>query len=346
MTKTKDQTKTTAEPQRRKQVEKQPDKAEWLHPLLQLQRAAGNQAVARLLKSQSHFRSGPGTNHSGGEQSALRSQFQAHSSEVARQSVGVQRKSIELSKPTDAAEKEADEVARKVVDRHPAQIRETGGMVNRQGEGSAKTTKEFQSRLESSKGGGQSLDDSTRREMESRMGADFSNVKIHTGREAQHMSEDINAKAFTHGPDIFLRQGEFSPNSWAGKELLAHELTHTVQQQGGSRFDGDGINRAELGSNTLRPPIQNHDSRGLPAIQRKEKADPAPDITDSEVTAAIAWATNTKVNLGKEAIHELQGAFGAAVTGAYDEATVRAVFARQREWQPKGAISNAGKATR
>lgn len=151
--------------------------------------------------------------------------------EAHGQLLGIQKKSLEVSSPIDADEREADEVARKVVGGEQAEIHGTGGTINRQGEGSAETTSEFQSRLENSKGKGQSLDEATRREMESRMGADFSRVKVHTGVEAHDLSASISAKAFTYGSDLYFNSGEYQPASTEGKQLLAHELTHTLQQR-------------------------------------------------------------------------------------------------------------------
>jgi hypothetical protein len=152
--------------------------------------------------------------------------------EVHNQLLAIQKKSLEVSDPNDADEKEADTIARKVMSGESVQIHGAGSTINRKGKGSAETTPEFQSQLESSKGGGQSLDDSTRSEMESKMGADFSGVKIHTGSNAHVMNEGVNAKAFAHGNDIYFRQGEYNPKSNGGKELLAHELAHTKQQAG------------------------------------------------------------------------------------------------------------------
>src|SRR6218665_3128127 len=84
----------------------------------------------------------------------------------------------------------------------------------------------------SSKGSGQSLDAGIREEMGSKIGADFSDVKVHTDNNAAQMSKEIGAKAFAHGKDIYFNQGQYNPASSEGKHLLAHELTHTVQQQG------------------------------------------------------------------------------------------------------------------
>ncbi|CAL2106823.1 hypothetical protein T190115A13A_20103 [Tenacibaculum sp. 190524A02b] len=80
--------------------------------------------------------------------------------------------------------------------------------------------------------GGKQMNGNTKNEMESGFGADFSNVKIHTDTNAEQMSSNIGAQAFTHGNDIYFNKGKYEPNSKKGKHLLAHELTHTIQQKG------------------------------------------------------------------------------------------------------------------
>ncbi|WP_371357582.1 DUF4157 domain-containing protein, partial [Hydrocoleum sp. CS-953] len=69
--------------------------------------------------------------------------------------------------------------------------------------------------------------------MESRFGADFGNVRVHTGSQSVQMNKELGAQAFTHGNDVYFNSGKFNPGSSSGKELLAHELTHTIQQTGG-----------------------------------------------------------------------------------------------------------------
>jgi hypothetical protein len=61
-------------------------------------------------------------------------------------------------------------------------------------------------------------------------GTDFSSVRVHTDSGADTLNKELNAKAFTTGQDIFFRRGEYSPGSDGGKKLIAHELTHVVQQ--------------------------------------------------------------------------------------------------------------------
>jgi len=86
--------------------------------------------------------------------------------------------------------------------------------------------------ISSSRGSGSSMDSSTQSFMQNRFGMDFTDVKIHTGHESVQMNRELNAKAFTVGNDIYFNEGQYNPVSTAGKFLLAHELTHTIQQQG------------------------------------------------------------------------------------------------------------------
>jgi hypothetical protein len=84
--------------------------------------------------------------------------------------------------------------------------------------------------IESSRGGGQSLDSGVRSSMGQALNADFSGVRVHTDAGADGLNRSLSAKAFTTGSDIYFRQGEYNPGSSSGRELLAHELTHVVQQ--------------------------------------------------------------------------------------------------------------------
>jgi Domain of unknown function (DUF4157)/Annexin len=87
-------------------------------------------------------------------------------------------------------------------------------------------------KINATRGSGSSMDSPTQSFMESRFGTDFSGVKIHTGDDAVQMSRELNAQAFTVGSDIYFNSGKYNPSSDSGKHLLAHELTHTVQQGG------------------------------------------------------------------------------------------------------------------
>jgi hypothetical protein len=88
-------------------------------------------------------------------------------------------------------------------------------------------------------GGGQTLDSGTRDFMESRFGHDFSQVRVHSDSAASQSAHGVAARAYTVGSDIAFKQGEYQPGSDSGKELLAHELTHVVQQGGAARKEDE-----------------------------------------------------------------------------------------------------------
>ncbi|TDF97147.1 DUF4157 domain-containing protein [Paenibacillus piri] len=94
-------------------------------------------------------------------------------------------------------------------------------------------TSSFEQRIQAKSGGGAKMDSTTRSGMEQAFGADFSNVSIHNDSESNELNQDIGAQAFTQGQDVFFSSGKYEPSSPQGQELLAHELTHVVQQRGG-----------------------------------------------------------------------------------------------------------------
>ena len=91
-------------------------------------------------------------------------------------------------------------------------------------------TSTVEARLNASKDSGQPLPEQTRSFMESRFGQDFSQVRVHADARAAQLNRELRAQAFTHGQDVYFGTGKYSPGSGHGKRLLAHELTHVVQQ--------------------------------------------------------------------------------------------------------------------
>ena len=89
---------------------------------------------------------------------------------------------------------------------------------------------EVEQQIESLKGNGTQLPEDVRTEMESQFSQDFSSVCIHNDAAADALCKQLSARAFTVGSDIFFASGEYAPNTQEGKRLLAHELTHVVQQ--------------------------------------------------------------------------------------------------------------------
>jgi Domain of unknown function (DUF4157)/Bacterial protein of unknown function (DUF922) len=163
------------------------------------------------------------------------------------------RAKLSVSQPGDPYEQEADRVADEVMRMQIPESNEAVAMrsiqatisrkctdcerekflqpkltIQRSGKGNLQTEDDLESRLNSSKGGGNSLPDDVRSFMEPRFGADFSEVRVHTGSDAVQMNRDVNAQAFAHGNDIYFGAGKSPGNN----ELTAHELTHVVQQTG------------------------------------------------------------------------------------------------------------------
>ncbi len=88
---------------------------------------------------------------------------------------------------------------------------------------------------------GQPLEASARSYFEPRFGQDFSRVRIHSDGLAHRAAAAVNAKAYTVGSDLVFAGGEYAPHTRQGKQLLAHELTHVVQQSGGRASQSNGL---------------------------------------------------------------------------------------------------------
>jgi hypothetical protein len=121
---------------------------------------------------------------------------------------------------------------------------------------------ELESAINSARGSGQTMDTDLQAKMGEAMGADFSGVKIHTDSQSDQMNRSIQAKAFTTGKDIFFRQGEYNPGSTGGQELLAHELTHTIQQNAVSSHPSAAQTVQMATELEVRDKIQNVDLTG------------------------------------------------------------------------------------
>ncbi len=95
--------------------------------------------------------------------------------------------------------------------------------------------------IQSQRGGGPPLDTAVQAQMGQAAGYDFSSVRVHTSPQADALSQQLNAVAFTTGQDVFFRGGAYQPGSSGGQELIAHELAHVVQQSSGQVPSGSGM---------------------------------------------------------------------------------------------------------
>jgi Domain of unknown function (DUF4157) len=126
------------------------------------------------------------------------------------------------------------------------------------------------------RGGGDSLPLELRGFFGSRFGVDFSNVRLHTGAAANEAAQSIQARAFTVGQDIVFGPGEYQPHTAGGKQLLAHELTHTVQQSGGASPVSNGaplVSRQPISSSPAQ--IQRDGKPGTPSAEDQQRIDKA-----------------------------------------------------------------------
>lgn len=130
-------------------------------------------------------------------------------------------------------QKEEEEPIQKMEEEEAVQQKEEEESVQKKSANTpAKTPSATEAKLNQQKGKGSKMDASTKKQMEKGFGADFSNITIHTDSVAEELSSDLGAQAFTHGNDVYFNTGKYNPNSKEGKHLLAHELTHTIQQKG------------------------------------------------------------------------------------------------------------------
>lgn len=146
---------------------------------------------------------------------------------------------LSVNTPGDKYEREADAVANKVVQNSGNNINAQAS--RSQGINTSSTASgpvgvfvspELSDKISSTQGAGKMMDKETGNFMSQQLGADLSDVKIHTGDDAVKMNNSLSAKAFTAGRDIYFNSGQYNPFSTEGKRLLAHELVHTQQQSG------------------------------------------------------------------------------------------------------------------
>ncbi|MFJ9407338.1 DUF4157 domain-containing protein [Streptomyces sp. NPDC101393] len=128
---------------------------------------------------------------------------------------------------------------------------------------------------------GRPLAEPVRTDMETRMGADFSDVRVHTDTSAHESAESVNAHAYTSGSHIVFQRGRYDTSSAAGRHMLAHELTHVIQQRSGpvaGTDRGDGTKVSDP-SDRFEREAEAHASRVLSAeVQRTAGTAHAPDL--------------------------------------------------------------------
>lgn len=160
--------------------------------------------------------------------------------------------------------------------------------------------------LQETKGQGSALPSDVKSEMESGFGADFSNVRTHTGTKATDMNQSLKSKAFTNQGDIYFNQGNFDPNSKDGKQLLAHELTHTIQQ-GAASPAANKDNKSNPEQKNINPADvaqAKNQAKNTPGTE--EKAEKLVTELTSEVKGQQPAAVNQNAPAENKAVAEKQ----------------------------------------
>jgi hypothetical protein len=158
---------------------------------------------------------------------------------------GLQTK-LKISEPGDRYEREADRVASQVIGMPAPAIAPMAEAETPLQRKSASAAPAMPGALSSLQGSGQPLNTATRTFFEPRFGNDLSQVRIHTAPQAQAMASEVQARAFTVGSNIVFGAGQYHPGTSAGQQLLAHELTHVLQQTGGNAVEDPPLQRQIL----------------------------------------------------------------------------------------------------
>lgn len=260
--------RVSAQKQNQPQQQASPDITRWnakalaarqlVYPIMYMQHTIGNQAVPPS----------PYVNAEAlevGSDTSAPTRFGHDFSRIpvlSKAPIGLQAK-LTVNSPGDIYEQEADRTAERVMSMREPQLQRScacgGGCSSCQNEQTADEGLQMKSVQANHIGeieapsivdevlhsSGQPLDTSTRRFMESRFGHDFSRVRVHTDARAAESAQSVNAIAYTVGRNIFFGQGRYVPANTHGRRLLAHELTHVVQQGGGNIQRPPVVDRSE-----------------------------------------------------------------------------------------------------
>lgn len=144
------------------------------------------------------------------------------------------------------------------------------------------------------RGGGQALERTLRADMEEALEMDLEGVRVHTDATADGLSRSVNAQAFTTGKDVFFRSGAYAPQGAPGRELLAHELTHVVQQTGHDLHPklvvGAAADEYEQEADRVATALVDRSAttreaaaqKGVPGVQRAEEDMPSQPAEEEE----------------------------------------------------------------
>ena len=249
--------------------------------VLRLQRMVGNQAVQRLLQADT-------------EELKMSSASYVPTGHIPHfydppVRTGARTNTLpglEVSTPGDIHEREADLVADQVLRQEASEVKERRPGVQARPSpqtsiGVGSNGDDLSDRLYRSKGSGSMLSDDTQSFFEPRFMHDFSQVRVHTDSKSAHMNQELGAQAFAHDLDIYFGAGRYDPHSVEGKRLLAHELTHVVQQQ---QSQGTNVVMRQFDWTELEPAAETGESAPIAQTQLPD------DILDEGVKVMMQKA--------------------------------------------------------
>ncbi|KYC36087.1 hypothetical protein WA1_40830 [Scytonema hofmannii PCC 7110] len=170
-------------------------------------------------------------------------------------------------------------------DRQKTRVQMKSANQHQSAEANMAGTQDLEGSIQQAQGSGQPIPEKTRQPLEQQFGSDFSGVKIHTNTQSDQLNKSIQARAFTTGQNVFFRQGAYDPSSQSGQKLLAHELTHVVQQNGSAvqakSVSTKSISKKENKVQT-KPLVTPSSSQPEPIIQCKELNSPETTEPDNK----------------------------------------------------------------
>ena len=277
-------------------------------PSLDLPQSLGNRALARLLQP-----SPPRGVQSRAYSSPDLAQRITAKPSVSAAPLIIQPK-LTVNTPGDSYEQEADRIAEHVMRKSDPQVQRKcactdGGCGACRNKGAAREvvqTKQIQPSgngqtsappivNEVLRSSGQALDRTTRDFMEPRFGHDFSGVRVHHDTQASLSADIVGAYAYTIGRDIVFRSGAYAPGTDAGRRLLAHELTHVVQQSGASETANGGRQQGMAISRSLHPLVQRQVKTSIVNTPPSDSAINA--LTSDPKRMGLAWPESVGVTI-------------------------------------------------
>jgi hypothetical protein len=176
------------------------------------------------------------------------------------------------------------------------QMEDEEEVVQAKASGSPSMTPAIESGINRSRGSGHPLDTGTRGFFEPRFGHDLGGVKVHTDAHTARLAAGLNAQAFTVGRDVYFAGGRYQPGTEGGRHLLAHELTHTIQQQPGRKLEEGSAGSAPLPSaapsiGRAARQVQRNGAPAAPAGQ-EELVFQLPQIKARHLAVYQAWASS------------------------------------------------------